>query len=88
MIVSPTVLATIRFFADYSFTLYLVHYSIMFPVFLLRPERNFGTFLTMVVIANLVAIGVAIPTEMRHREFATFLKDRSQRLLSARGTRV
>ena len=42
------VIGSIKFFADYSFTLYLVHYSIMFAVFLIRPERNFYIFAIMV----------------------------------------
>ena len=73
MITSKSVIGSIKFFADYSFTLYLVHYSIMFAVFLIRPERNFHIFAIMVLVANIVAIAIPVPTEMRHREFARFL---------------
>jgi peptidoglycan/LPS O-acetylase OafA/YrhL len=75
LITSKPVVRSIRFFADYSFTLYLIHYSIMFAIFLIRPERDFFIFAIMVLIANIVAIAIAIPTEMRHREFAGFLKN-------------
>ena len=74
LITSRSVVRTIKFFADYSFTLYLTHYSILLAVFFIRPERNFYIFATMVIIANIVAIAIAVPTEMRHREFASLLK--------------
>jgi peptidoglycan/LPS O-acetylase OafA/YrhL len=83
LITSQLVIRAIRVFADYSFTLYLIHYSIMFAIFLIRPERNFYIFAIMVLTVNIVAITVAVPTEMRHREFAAFLKDRAQRLCKA-----
>jgi peptidoglycan/LPS O-acetylase OafA/YrhL len=73
LITSGPVVRTIKFFADYSFTLYLTHYSILLAVFFIRPERGFYIFATMVIIANIVAIVIAIPTEMRHREFAKLL---------------
>ena len=73
LVTSNSVIGTIKFFADYSFTLYLVHYSIMFAAFVIRPERNFYIFAIMVLVANIVAIAIATPTEMRHREFARFL---------------
>jgi len=73
LVTSSSVIGTIKFFADYSFTLYLVHYSIMFAAFVIRPERNFYIFAIMVLVANIVAIAIATPTEMRHREFARFL---------------
>jgi peptidoglycan/LPS O-acetylase OafA/YrhL len=73
LITSAPVVSTIKFFADYSFTLYLTHYSIMIAVFLLRPERNFWIFAVMVIAANIVAAGIAMQTEMKHKSFARFL---------------
>jgi peptidoglycan/LPS O-acetylase OafA/YrhL len=81
LITSKLVVGSIKFFADYSFTLYLVHYSIMFAVFLIRPERNFYIFAIMVLVANTVAIAIAVPTEMRHREFARFLANSTEKYL-------
>jgi peptidoglycan/LPS O-acetylase OafA/YrhL len=79
LITSSSVIGAIRFFADYSFTLYLIHHSIMFSVFVIRPERNFYIFAITVLIANIVAIAIAIPTEMRHREFARFLTNGAEK---------
>jgi peptidoglycan/LPS O-acetylase OafA/YrhL len=73
LITSRSVVGTIRFFADYSFTLYLIHHTIMFAVFVITPDRNIFIFAATVLISNLLAIAIAIPTEMRHREFARFL---------------
>ena len=81
LITSKPVIRSIKFFADYSFTLYLVHYSIMFAAFLIRPERNFYIFAIMVLVANIVAIALAVPTEMRHREFARFLNNTVEKYL-------
>ena len=78
-ITSRSIIGTIKFFADYSFTLYLIHYSIMFAIFLIRPERNFYIFAVMVLAANVVAITIAVPTEMRHREFARYLTNGMQK---------
>ena len=84
LITSEPVMRTVKFFADYSFTLYLTHYSILLAVFFIRPERDFYIFATMVIIANIVAIAIAIPTEMRHRELARFLANSWERCSSAR----
>lgn len=73
LITSESIVRLIKFFADYSFTLYLVHYSIMFAVFMIRPERDFTILAIMVAVANIAAIVIAIPFEMRHRELARFL---------------
>jgi peptidoglycan/LPS O-acetylase OafA/YrhL len=81
LITSNPVIGSVKFFADYSFTLYLVHYSIMFAAFVIRPERNFYIFAIMVLVANIVAIAIAVPTEMRHREFARFLKNTAEKYL-------
>ena len=41
LITSNPVIGSVKFFADYSFTLYLVHYSIMFAAFVIRPNVTF-----------------------------------------------
>ena len=40
MITSPSVRRIIGFFADYSFSLYLVHHTIMYGMFVTFPERD------------------------------------------------
>jgi peptidoglycan/LPS O-acetylase OafA/YrhL len=67
--------AAIRFVANYSFTLYLLHYTVLeliarHPVFG-RPTAN---FVLAVVIANVLSIVVAYVTEFRHRELGRWLK--------------
>lgn len=84
-ITSRRAIGAIRFFADYSFTLYLIHYTIMFAVFVITPERNLYIFAIMVLISNILAIAIAFPTEMRHREFARFLTDNAEKYLGRYG---
>jgi peptidoglycan/LPS O-acetylase OafA/YrhL len=84
LITSSSVIAVIRFFADYSFTLYLIHHTIMFAVFVITPERNLYIFAITVLISNILAIAIAFPTEMRHREFARFLTDNAEKYFFGR----
>src|ERR1700744_2557775 len=67
---------TVRFMADYSFTLYLIHYTIMFAATKFMTLGHFRSALLLVVVANLSAIVIAIPTEMQHRRLAKWLNDR------------
>ena len=64
----------IRFAAAYSFTLYLVHYS------LLRVWREITSdwwgALSGIAAANVLAIAIAWFTEMRHRELGRAIKQR------------
>jgi peptidoglycan/LPS O-acetylase OafA/YrhL len=64
----------IGFFADYSFTLYLVHYTVLTALSFLVPTQGIGIFLLAIALSNFVAIAVAIFTEMKHRKVSTFLK--------------
>lgn len=66
----------IRFMADYSFSLYLIHYTILFAATKFMTLGRFRTALLMVVVANLCAIAIAIPTEMQHGRLARWLKAR------------
>ena len=73
--VPPFLAAAIRFVANYSFTLYLLHYSLLDliahnPVFE-SPRANFWF---AVVCANSLSIVVAYFTEFRHRALAAWLK--------------
>jgi peptidoglycan/LPS O-acetylase OafA/YrhL len=63
---------TIRFSANYSFTLYLIHYTILYA-FSRIGLTGWGGFFGGVITANLIAIAMAIPTEMRHRAFARWM---------------
>jgi len=72
IIASPRVATAIRFCAGYSFTLYLIHYTLMCAVFLLG-YRGHTVAIGMIVISNVVAAAMAIPTEMKHKTVARFL---------------
>jgi peptidoglycan/LPS O-acetylase OafA/YrhL len=66
---------TIRIAAGYSLTLYLVHYSI--AVFLLPHLDSISPVAALVAIvffSNLVALFIALPTEMQHRKLALKLR--------------
>lgn len=66
----------VRFMADYSFSLYLIHYTILFAASKFMTLGRFRTALLMVAVANLCAIAIAIPTEMQHGRLARWLKAR------------
>ncbi|WFU44023.1 acyltransferase [Bradyrhizobium sp. CB82] len=74
IVVSPWPAKIIRFFANYSFTLYLVHHTLMAPAFLLWKDAGWLVFIPTVVGANIVSAIVANYTEMRHKQLAQFLR--------------
>ena len=66
----------VRTAADYSFTLYLIHHTIMFAVVTIFPAlQGWAWFCAVVGISNLFAYLIARPTEMRHRDFALWLRN-------------
>lgn len=69
---SPRVATAIRFCAGYSFTLYLIHHTLMYAVLLLG-YRGSTVAIGMILISNVVAAAMAIPTEMKHKTIARFL---------------
>jgi peptidoglycan/LPS O-acetylase OafA/YrhL len=73
---APAALAgAVRFIANYSFTLYLLHYSILDLMVHHRVVGEpLGDFVLAVVVTNLVSIAVAYFTEFKHRAFAGWLK--------------
>ncbi len=80
---SPKLGKSIGFFADYSFSLYLVHYTIMYAVWTISSSRGIIVFATAVLVSNLVAIGLAEIGEKNHRRIARSL---NQKLLAAKAT--
>jgi peptidoglycan/LPS O-acetylase OafA/YrhL len=66
----------VRFMANYSFSLYLIHYTILFAATKFMTLGRFRTALLVVFIANVCAIAIAIPTEMQHGRLARWLKAR------------
>ena len=65
----------VRIAADYSFTLYLIHHTIMAAIITTMPSaRGPAWFWTAVLSSNIVAYLLARPFEMRHKEFARWLR--------------
>lgn len=73
---SPIVKKSITFFADYSFTLYLVYYTIMYAMWITSPERGVTRLIVAILISNLVAIGLAAIGEKHHRKLAKAINGR------------
>lgn len=64
----------IRTVADYSFTLYLIHYTIMSAFYFAMPKaKGWGWFFLAISLANLAAYLIARPFEMKHRRFAEWI---------------
>lgn len=63
----------VRFFASYSFTLYLIHHTLMAPAFLLWKDAGWTVFIPAVLVANIVSALLATQTEMRHKQLAMWL---------------
>jgi peptidoglycan/LPS O-acetylase OafA/YrhL len=64
----------IRFGAAYSFTLYLVHHALLSGW--REVTQGWWGAVTGIAVANVLAIAIAMPTEMRHRELARYIKSR------------
>jgi peptidoglycan/LPS O-acetylase OafA/YrhL len=66
----------IRVLADYSFTLYLIHYTVMMAASTIFPAAEGWLWYCGIVLAsNTIAYLIARPFEMRHRQFASWLAD-------------
>lgn len=70
---SQKIKKSISFFADYSFSLYLVHHTIMYAIWIISPSRGIWVFAIALLVSNLVAIGLAEIGEKHHRKFARTL---------------
>jgi peptidoglycan/LPS O-acetylase OafA/YrhL len=66
----------VRFMANYSFSLYLIHFTILFAATKFMTLGHFRTALLVVFIANVCAVAIAMPTEMQHGRLARWLKAR------------
>jgi peptidoglycan/LPS O-acetylase OafA/YrhL len=59
----------IKFMASYTFTLYLIHYTIFSFIMLFRYDlNNIILFFISYILTNVIAIGIAYPTEMRYKK--------------------
>jgi peptidoglycan/LPS O-acetylase OafA/YrhL len=66
----------IHFFASYSLTLYLVHYSILDLLRnFINNENKFSIIIFSIVLTNVLACCLALKTEMKYKVFALYLKN-------------
>lgn len=72
--VTTRVRSVIGFAADYSFSLYLVHHTIMMAIWLIYPHRGLTVFMVAVGASNIAAILLAEIGEKHHRKLAGILK--------------
>lgn len=85
--VSPRAHRAIAFAANYSFSLYLVHHTVMASMALFF-ETSAAVMVLAVALSNLLAIGLAAVGENRHKVFALHLSEwlakLGQRMLARR----
>ena len=60
--------------ADYSFSLYLIHYTLLFAIQKLWTGNAVLAACLGIALSNVLAWGIASFTEMRHRQFGSWLK--------------
>ncbi|MBR0958776.1 hypothetical protein [Bradyrhizobium japonicum] len=70
---SDALTGAVGLFSGYSFTLYLIHHTIMYPAFLLWKDGGWLVFGCTIILANVVAATLAVFTEMRHKQLAKHL---------------
>jgi hypothetical protein len=64
----------IAFFAGYSFTLFLTHYSILYLISLTIYGEGWGAFWLSFIISNILAAAIASCSEIHYRSISFFLK--------------
>jgi len=74
----------IRIAAGYSFTLFLIHYTVMYSIKSVFDGGGLAWFLFAVAISNAIAFLIAAPFEMKHKQFAQWLTSLPNRLREKR----
>ncbi|TGN89429.1 acyltransferase [Bradyrhizobium yuanmingense] len=70
----------VRLVADFSFTLYLIHYSLMTSVHFIFPQSGgWVAFIVVIIAANLAAWLIARFCEMKHKKLAEWISTRLHR---------
>lgn len=79
-IVPSRVTAVITFFANYSFSLFLIHLTTVRIVYALLPQPSYLRAVFAVVLANLLAILFALAFERHYRRIALATKEALKRI--------
>ena len=67
-----------KFLADYSYTLYLIHYSIIYLLIkILDDYPKVAVFVACIILSNIVALTLSMFTEARHKDLARLLRKRT-----------
>lgn len=66
----------IHFAAGYSFSLYLLHYSIIYFVKVWWPYSNWAGAVFSILLSNAVAVTFAHFTESKHKQLSRFIKSK------------
>jgi peptidoglycan/LPS O-acetylase OafA/YrhL len=66
--------ALIKIAANYSFTLYLIHYTILSAIAVIFDPHGWIWLLAATAVSNLAAYFLARLTEMRHRDLAALIR--------------
>ena len=74
----------IKIAAGYSFTLYLIHYTVMYSAKAVFNGDGLAWFLFAVATSNVIAFLIAVPFEMKHKQFAEWLRSIPARLRKQR----
>lgn len=75
----------VRFGANYSFSLYLIHHSILYALLQFWPEAGAMGAVVGIIVANLAAMVFAYYTEFRHKAVALYLKAQAAHILERCG---
>jgi peptidoglycan/LPS O-acetylase OafA/YrhL len=70
--------------AGCSFTLYLIHYTVMYSAKSVFHGDGLAWFLFAVATSNAIAFLIAVPCEMKHKQFAQWLRSIPVRLRERR----
>ena len=78
----PGIKAGIKFLADFSFSLYLIHHSVLLATKVHWPDAGWVGVTTSVLMSFVLALGLALVGEMHHKKLAQRVKK-----ILGRGTR-
>jgi peptidoglycan/LPS O-acetylase OafA/YrhL len=90
---STKIKSFVNLIARYSFTLYLVHAVIAYLLFEINIAYHFNLHplalsAAYIIIANVIALAVAYPTEMRYKKLTKILNEAIYKLSLFKGVRV
>jgi peptidoglycan/LPS O-acetylase OafA/YrhL len=74
----------IKMAAGCSFTLYLIHYTVMYSAKSVFNGDGLAWFIFAVATSNIIALLIAVPFEMKHKQFAQWLTSLTGRLREKR----